>query len=139
MFIICDLLFFVSVVLVSPKERGPVEATLSSLPSLISRGSPDLPDVSVELARALLHLHDDWDIDSFTTLRHSSLVALTTSTPQLLAPFLTTEFYSPNHNLRQRSVILEVTYIPPSSSPLTLSPHCIYSPLGHIISSYRVI
>ena len=98
-------------VLVSPTERGPVEAALSSLPSLISREPSDLSEVCVDLGRALVHLQDSWDLPSFTALRHSALVSLTTARPRLLAPFLVTEFYSPNHNLRQRLDILEVVGI----------------------------
>ena len=102
------LISHLSAVLVSPTERAAVEAALSSLPSLIAASPPDLSEVCVELARALIHLHDSWDIPSFTSLRHSALVALTTTTPTLLAPFLASEFYATNHNLRQRLDILEV-------------------------------
>ena len=98
-------------VLVSPTERGPVEAALSSLPSLVSREPSDLSEVCVDLGRALIHLQDSWDLPSFPALRHSALVSLTTARPRLLAPFLVTEFYSPNHNLRQRLDILEVVGI----------------------------
>jgi telomere length regulation protein len=113
--------------LVAPSERGPVEAALSALPSLASRDPPDLSEVCVELARALLHLQDSWDLPSFTALRHSALVSLTTARPRLLAPFLVTEFYSPNHNLRQRLDILEVissgvTQLSSPSTDVTPSP-----------------
>jgi telomere length regulation protein len=114
-------------VLVSPTERGPVEAALSSLPSLVSREPSDLSEVCVDLGRALIHLQDNWDLPSFPALRHSALVSLTTARPRLLAPFLVTEFYSPNHNLRQRLDILEVissgaTQLSSPSTDVTPSP-----------------
>jgi telomere length regulation protein len=95
-------------VLVSQSDSGSVEAALSSLPALLSPAPADLSEVCVELARVLLHCQDTWAIPSFSSLRHTALVALTTSRPHLLAPYLTTEFYSPNHNTRQRLDILEV-------------------------------
>lgn len=101
-------------VLVSASERGPVEAALAALPALIKAEPPDLSEVCVEMAKVLLHLHDNWDLDDFSSLRHGALVALTTMRPRLLAPFLTTQFYSPNHNTRQRLDILEVLHHPPS-------------------------
>lgn len=107
----------------SHTDRGAVEASLSSLPPLISAQPPDLSDVCVELARALLHLHDNWDIPSFSSLRHTALVALTTTRPHLLAPFLTVEFYSPHHNVRQRLDVLEVTI----SLSLSASPEYSYT------------
>ena len=94
--------------LVSQSDCGSVEAALSSLPSLVSSLPADLSEVCVELARVLLHCQDSWAIPSFSSLRHTALVALTTTRPHLLASYLTTEFYSPNHNIRQRLDILEV-------------------------------
>jgi telomere length regulation protein len=120
--------------LVAPSERGPVEAALSALPSLASRDPPDLSEVCVELARALLHLQDSWDLPSFPSLRHSALVALTTARPHLLAPFLVAEFYSPHHHLGQRLDILEVLssaateLCSPSPRPTPTSPDLTPSP-----------
>lgn len=94
--------------LVSPSDGGAVEAALTTLPALISAQPPDLTEVCVEVARVLVHLQDSWDMPSFSSLRHTALVSLTVSRPRLLAPYLTTEFYSPNHNIRQRLDILEV-------------------------------
>ena len=95
--------------LATQSDGGSVEAALSSLPGLISSLPADLSEVCVELARVLLHCQDSWVGPSFSSLRHTALVALTTTRPHLLAPYLTTEFYSPNHNIRQRLDILEVT------------------------------
>lgn len=101
-------------VLVSASDRGPVGAALAALPALIKAEPPDLSEVCVEMAKVLLHLQDNWDLDAFSSLRHSALIALTTRRPRLLAPFLTTQFYCPNHNTRQRLDILEVPHHTPS-------------------------
>ena len=111
-------------VLASPRDRSSVEAALSVLPGLVSSQPPDLAEVSVELARVLLHLQDSWDLPALPSLRHSTLVALTIARPRLLAPYLTAEFYSSNHNTRQRLDLLEVPT--PRSS---VWPRCLCSSL----------
>lgn len=102
-----------SAVLVSASDRGPMEAALTALPALIKAEPTDLSEVCVEIAKVLLHLQDNWDLHAFSSLRHSALVALTTMRPHLLAPFLTTQFYCPNHNIKQRLDILEVPHQTP--------------------------
>lgn len=64
--------------------------------------------VCVELTKVLLHLNDSFSLDDFLLHRHQTMVALTVSCPDQIAPYLTSEFYSPNYNLRQRIDILEV-------------------------------
>ena len=64
--------------------------------------------VCVELAKVLLHLSDQYYLDDFVSLRMSAMVSLAVCSPDLVAPYLTDEFYAPNFSLRQRMDILEV-------------------------------
>ena len=61
----------------------------------------------MELTKILLHLSDSYALDDFLLHRHQAMVALAVSSPDQVAPYLTSEFYSPNYNLRQRIDILE--------------------------------
>ena len=64
--------------------------------------------VCVELAKVLLHLSDQYFLDEFVSLRMSAMVSLAVCCPDLVAPYLTDEFYAPNYSLRQRMDMLEV-------------------------------
>ncbi len=58
-------------------------------------------------------MSDDYAFPDFVSQRLNALVALCVSRPKLSVPYLTTEFYAPNYNLRQRMDILEVNAYSP--------------------------
>ena len=97
---------------------------------------PSPVQVCVELARALLHLQDCYDLPSFARLRHTALTSLTVHQPLLVAGYLTTEFYSPTHSTRQRMDILEVcctsrvTHAWPHPLPVPLLRCCLLQPVS---------
>ncbi|XP_075422555.1 telomere length regulation protein TEL2 homolog isoform X2 [Ascaphus truei] len=94
-------------VLVSSEDMDRVEVTMESLGTLIRANTAATKEVSVELAKILLHL-DKPGVERFTELRHGALVSVTAIDPVPVSQYLTGEFYSINYNLRQRLDMLDV-------------------------------
>ncbi|NXF95396.1 TELO2 protein, partial [Eubucco bourcierii] len=84
------------------------EATVKALESLIRKNPAATREVSVELAKILLHLEEKTCIESFVELRQRAQVAVLTTDPIPVAQYLTSQFYSLNYSLRQRVDILDV-------------------------------
>ncbi|NXI55431.1 TELO2 protein, partial [Chloroceryle aenea] len=84
------------------------EATVKVLESLIRKNPSATREVSVELAKILLHLEEKTCIEGFVELRQSAQVAVLTTDPIPVAKYLTSQFYSLNYSLRQRMDILNV-------------------------------
>ncbi|XP_063901002.1 telomere length regulation protein TEL2 homolog isoform X2 [Zophobas morio] len=86
-----------------------LESALGACENLIRAHYPQrlqaLIEVSVELAKILLHLQDDYSIENFTEMRIKSMVALTVFCPEKVATFLSTEFYAVNYSLQQDSFL----------------------------------
>uniref|UniRef100_A0A8C5R899 Telomere length regulation protein TEL2 homolog n=1 Tax=Leptobrachium leishanense TaxID=445787 RepID=A0A8C5R899_9ANUR len=85
-----------------------VEVTMMTLAAIVHANVAATKEVSVELAKILLHLSEQSAIEHFAALRHGALVALTVVDPVLVSKYLTGEFYSLNYSLRQRMDILDV-------------------------------
>ncbi|XP_066496550.1 telomere length regulation protein TEL2 homolog isoform X2 [Tiliqua scincoides] len=94
-------------ILTGPEDADKYEATMGILETLIRRNAAASQEVSVEVAKVLLHLEEKSYIDGFVGLRQSALVAITVTDPIPVARYLTSEFYSPNYSLRQRMDILD--------------------------------
>ncbi|XP_067563216.1 telomere length regulation protein TEL2 homolog isoform X2 [Pseudorca crassidens] len=84
------------------------EAALWALEGLIFRSPAATQEVSVELAKVLLHLEEKTAMVGFEGLRQRALVALTVTDPARVAEYLTAQFYALNYSLRQRMDILDV-------------------------------
>ncbi|XP_012388658.1 telomere length regulation protein TEL2 homolog isoform X2 [Orcinus orca] len=84
------------------------EAALWALEGLIFRSPAATQEVSVELAKVLLHLEEKTAMAGFEGLRQRALVALTVTDPARVAEYLTAQFYALNYSLRQRMDILDV-------------------------------
>ncbi|NXS62555.1 TELO2 protein, partial [Brachypteracias leptosomus] len=84
------------------------EATLKALESLIRKNPAATREVSVELAKILLHLEEKTYVEGFTELRQRAQVAVLTTDPIPVAKYLTSQFYSLNYSLRQRMDVLDV-------------------------------
>ncbi|XP_030814406.1 telomere length regulation protein TEL2 homolog isoform X2 [Camarhynchus parvulus] len=84
------------------------EATVKALESLVRRNPVATREVSVELAKILLHLEEKTCIEGFVELRQRAQVAVLTTDPIPVAKYLTSQFYSLNYSLRQRMDILDV-------------------------------
>ncbi|NXP77150.1 TELO2 protein, partial [Ramphastos sulfuratus] len=84
------------------------EATVKALESLIRKNPAATREVSVELAKILLHLEEKTCIEGFVELRQRAQVAVLTTDPIPVAQYLTSQFYSLNYSLRQRVDILDV-------------------------------
>ncbi|XP_064246297.1 telomere length regulation protein TEL2 homolog isoform X4 [Passer domesticus] len=84
------------------------EATIKALESLVRRNPAATREVSVELAKILLHLEEKTCIEGFEALRQRAQVAVLTTDPIPVAEYLTSQFYSLNYSLRQRMDILDV-------------------------------
>ncbi|KAK2097278.1 hypothetical protein P7K49_022729 [Saguinus oedipus] len=107
------------------------EAALRALEGLIYRNSTATREVSVELAKVLLHLEEKTCVVGFERLRQRALVAVTVTDPvgplgpgpqQRLRPpqvadYLTSQFYALNYSLRQRMDILDVSPSRPLGPP----------------------
>ncbi|XP_071796537.1 telomere length regulation protein TEL2 homolog [Asterias amurensis] len=94
--------------LTTKENRELTEASLKVAEKLVRARPDDLKEVSVAFVKVLLHLEDIYEIDDFTILRHSAMVAATVHCPVMVSEFLTTEFYDRNYNIRQRLDMLEV-------------------------------
>ncbi|XP_062359437.1 telomere length regulation protein TEL2 homolog [Cinclus cinclus] len=84
------------------------EATVKALESLVRKNPAAAREVSVELAKILLHLEEKTCIEGFEELRQRAQVAVLTTDPIPVAKYLTSQFYSLNYSLRQRMDILDV-------------------------------
>ncbi|XP_059935423.1 telomere length regulation protein TEL2 homolog [Mesoplodon densirostris] len=84
------------------------EAALWALEGLIFRSPAATQEVSVELAKVLLHLEEKTAVAGFEGLRQRALVAVTVTDPARVAEYLTAQFYALNYSLRQRMDILDV-------------------------------
>ncbi|NXQ56407.1 TELO2 protein, partial [Anthoscopus minutus] len=84
------------------------EATVKALESLVRKNPAATREVSVELAKILLHLEEKTCVEGFVELRQRAQVAVLTTDPIPVAKYLTSQFYSLNYSLRQRIDILDV-------------------------------
>ncbi|XP_068062514.1 telomere length regulation protein TEL2 homolog isoform X3 [Anomalospiza imberbis] len=84
------------------------EATVKALESLVRRNPAATREVSVELAKILLHLEEKTCTEGFVELCQRAQVAVLTTDPIPVAKYLTSQFYSLNYSLRQRMDILDV-------------------------------
>ncbi|XP_016063571.1 PREDICTED: telomere length regulation protein TEL2 homolog isoform X2 [Miniopterus natalensis] len=84
------------------------EAALQALEGLVFRSPAATREVSVELAKVLLHLEEKTSVVGFEGLRQRALVAVTVTDPARVAEYLTSQFYAINYSLRQRMDILDV-------------------------------
>ncbi|XP_015446611.1 telomere length regulation protein TEL2 homolog isoform X2 [Pteropus alecto] len=84
------------------------EAALRALEGLVFRNPAATREVSVELAKVLLHLEEKTSVVGFEGLRQRALVAVTVTDPARVAEYLTSQFYAVNYSLRQRMDILDV-------------------------------
>ncbi|XP_058426376.1 telomere length regulation protein TEL2 homolog isoform X3 [Diceros bicornis minor] len=84
------------------------EAALRALEGLVFRSPAATREVSVELAKVLLHLEDKTSVAGFEGLRQRALVSVTVTDPARVAEYLTSQFYAVNYSLRQRMDILDV-------------------------------
>ncbi|XP_006146437.1 telomere length regulation protein TEL2 homolog [Tupaia chinensis] len=93
----------------SSSEDGECwEAALRALEGLVCRSPVAAQEVSVELAKVLLHLEERVCVAGFEELRQRALVAVTVVDPARVAAYLTSQFYALNYSLRQRMDILDV-------------------------------
>nr|XP_027796305.1 telomere length regulation protein TEL2 homolog isoform X2 [Marmota flaviventris] len=90
------------------KDMERWEAALKALEGLVRRNPEATREVSVELARVLLHLEERTCVAGFEELRQRALVAVTVTDPAQVAEHLTSQFYALNYSLRQRMDILDV-------------------------------
>ncbi|XP_027796305.2 telomere length regulation protein TEL2 homolog isoform X2 [Marmota flaviventris] len=90
------------------KDTERWEAALKALEGLVRRNPEATREVSVELARVLLHLEERTCVAGFEELRQRALVAVTVTDPAQVAEHLTSQFYALNYSLRQRMDILDV-------------------------------
>ncbi|XP_070617171.1 telomere length regulation protein TEL2 homolog [Erythrolamprus reginae] len=110
-------------ILTGSEDAEKYEAALGVLETLIRRDAATAQEMSVELAKVLLHLEEKSYIEGFVGLRQGAMVALTITDPIRVAKYLTSEFYCLNYSLRQRMDILDVLAVSaqelsrPASSP----------------------
>ncbi|NXT75542.1 TELO2 protein, partial [Zapornia atra] len=95
-------------VLTGSEDVDRWEATVKTLESLIRKNPAATREVSVELAKILLHLEEKTCVEGFVELRQRAQVAVLTTDPIPVAEYLTSQFYSLNYSLRQRMDILDV-------------------------------
>ncbi|KAM9725610.1 telomere length regulation protein TEL2 homolog isoform 3-T5 [Dama dama] len=84
------------------------EAALQALEGLVLKSPAATREVSLELAKVLLHLEEKTAVAGFEGLRQRALVAVTVTDPARVAEYLAVQFYALNYSLRQRMDILDV-------------------------------
>nr|XP_055197085.1 telomere length regulation protein TEL2 homolog isoform X2 [Nyctereutes procyonoides] len=94
--------------LTSSEDWERWEAALQAVEGLIVRTPAATREVSVELAKVLLHLEEKTSVVGFEGLRQRALVAVVVTDPAPVAEYLTSQFYAINFSLRQRMDILDV-------------------------------
>ncbi|XP_025272834.1 telomere length regulation protein TEL2 homolog isoform X1 [Canis lupus baileyi] len=94
--------------LTSSEDWERWEAALQAVEGLIVRSPAATREVSVELAKVLLHLEEKTSVVGFEVLRQRALVAVVVTDPAPVAEYLTSQFYAINFSLRQRMDILDV-------------------------------
>ncbi|XP_039102821.1 telomere length regulation protein TEL2 homolog [Hyaena hyaena] len=94
--------------LTSSEDWERWEAALRALEGLVVRNPAAAREVSVELAKVLLHLEEKTSVEGFEGLRQRGLVAVVVTDPAPVAEYLTSQFYALNFSLRQRLDILDV-------------------------------
>lgn len=106
------------------------EASLKALEGLVYRSPSATREVSVELAKVLLHLEEKTCLAEFEQLRQNALVAVTVTDPEQVAKYLTSQFYGLNYSLRQRMDILDVLVLAAQalSRPRSLQRLCQHGP-----------
>ncbi|XP_019327041.1 PREDICTED: telomere length regulation protein TEL2 homolog [Aptenodytes forsteri] len=95
-------------VLTGSEDVDKWEATVKALETLVRKNPAATREVSMELAKILLHLEEKTCIEGFVELRQRAQVAVLTTDPIPVAKYLTSQFYSLNYSLRQRVDILDV-------------------------------
>ncbi|XP_007453641.1 PREDICTED: telomere length regulation protein TEL2 homolog [Lipotes vexillifer] len=124
------------------------EAALWALEGLIFRSPAATQEVSVELAKVLLHLEEKTAVAGFEGLRQRALVAVTVTDPARVAEYLTTQFYALNYSLRQRMDILDVLTLAAQElsrpgrlgrAPQRGSPDPGSQPGGAVVPAWRVV
>ncbi|KFV48817.1 Telomere length regulation protein TEL2, partial [Tyto alba] len=95
-------------VLTGSEDVDKWEATVKALESLVRKNPAATREVSVELAKILLHLEEKTCIEGFVEFRQRAQVAVLTTDPIPVAKYLTSQFYALNYSLRQRMDILDV-------------------------------
>ncbi|NXL63384.1 TELO2 protein, partial [Chordeiles acutipennis] len=95
-------------VLMGSEDVDKWEATIKALESLVRKNPAATREVSVELAKVLLHLEEKTCVEGFVELRQRAQVAVLTTDPIPVAKYLTSQFYSLNYSLCQRTDILDI-------------------------------
>lgn len=95
-------------VLTGSEDLDKWEEAVKALESLVRKNPGAAREVSVELAKILLHLEEKTCLEGFSELRQKAQVAVLTTDPIPVAQYLTSQFYSLNYSLRQRMDILDV-------------------------------
>ncbi|NWQ85186.1 TELO2 protein, partial [Burhinus bistriatus] len=93
-------------VLTGSEDVDKWEATVKALESLVRKNPAATREVSVELAKVLLHLEEKTCIEGFVELRQRAQVAVLTTDPIPVIKYLTSQFYSLNYSLCQRVLVL---------------------------------
>eukprot|EP00062_Callorhinchus_milii_P009068 gi/632952454/ref/XP_007891861.1/ PREDICTED: telomere length regulation protein TEL2 homolog [Callorhinchus milii] len=95
-------------VLMNCEDPEQIEATLNTVESLIRKTPAATKELSLHLARLLLHLDDKYNIEGFVSLRQRAMVGLLVVDTIAVAQYLTQQFYAVNYSLCQRLDILDV-------------------------------
>ncbi|KJE91518.1 hypothetical protein CAOG_02646 [Capsaspora owczarzaki ATCC 30864] len=94
--------------LIARDDVPRVEASLQAVESLLTTSPMEQDDVSVEICKMLLYLHNEHSIAKFEELRMRGMVAACVRAPADVARYLSAQFYVRNHTLSQRTDIVDV-------------------------------
>ncbi|CAB5177607.1 unnamed protein product [Rhizophagus irregularis] len=104
---IIDLLFYLK----ASDDPDKLEVALKAAENLIREKSEfgmELDDHAVELARILIGLQNNFDLNRFEENRHAAMVALICGSPKIAVPYIIQQFFEKKYSLAEKYMILSV-------------------------------
>jgi len=90
-------------------EYNKVNVGLKAAPRLIRQKAAfgtELSDQAYELSRILVGLQDTYEMEQFQELRHAALIALVSSSPEIVSAYLINVYFTGDISIQQRLVLL---------------------------------
>lgn len=95
----------------APDDPDKLEVALKAAENLIREKSEfgmELDDHAVELARILIGLQNNFDLNRFEENRHAATVALICGSPKIAVPYIIQQFFEKKYSLAEKYMILSV-------------------------------
>ncbi|GBB92380.1 hypothetical protein RclHR1_00200013 [Rhizophagus clarus] len=104
---IIDLLSYLK----ASDDPDKLEVAMKAAENLIREKSDfgtELDDHAIELARVLIGLQNNFDLNRFEENRHAAMAAIICGSPKIAVPFIIQQFFEKKYSLAERYMILSV-------------------------------